>query len=431
MSWMVERWDKARTRFLSGAPRARMSKALSVSLVTQVVGSITNFLLTLSFVRLMDADSFGIYGIGFAIVLLFSGAGNALFLTQMVVHLPDKAEQSGYLGRMLLLVSGFAVIGVLAGGLLVILQAEFAWLGLGGGQFILLTSLAAASYLLRDYFVRVFYNKRQELRTLAVTVVAFLATVFALVTAWRLKADFTPSVGIGIYAVGQFAGAVAGFVMSRTHWQLKDINLASSDFREAFSGGRWALGGVGVTWLQSQAYVYMSAIFVGPAAVGYANAARLFVAPMQLAMPAVNQVVMPRLSSLRSEGAARVAATGGRVTRLVLLGGLAYAILLSLLYPVAGEAILGGNFSGVGPLVAAWCVVLLAQLARDGASTIMQTLRKFRRLTVSSAILASLSLPAVALLAYLFGAIGAVVATAISELALALVLWLWIKRHAR
>lgn len=198
MSWMVERWDKARTRFLSGAPRARMSKALSVSLVTQVVGSITNFLLTLSFVRLMDADSFGIYGIGFAIVLLFSGAGNALFLTQMVVHLPDKAEQSGYLGRMLLLVSGFAVIGVLAGGLLVILQAEFAWLGLGGGQFILLTSLAAASYLLRDYFVRVFYNKRQELRTLAVTVVAFLATVFALVTAWRLKADFTPSVGIGI-----------------------------------------------------------------------------------------------------------------------------------------------------------------------------------------------------------------------------------------
>lgn len=88
-----------------------VGRALSVSVLNQVVSSGTNFLFGLYLVRILAPAEFGLYGIGFAISLLYVGVGNALFLTQMVVHLPDKAvlERNAYVGRVLLLVVLFCL----------------------------------------------------------------------------------------------------------------------------------------------------------------------------------------------------------------------------------------------------------------------------------------------------------------------------------
>lgn len=425
--------DLARARCLARVSHARsIAPALSMSFASQAISSGTNFALGIFLVRFMDAASFGTYGIGIAVVLLLSGIGNALFLTQMVVRLPDKTESDrpGYLGRVLMMVSGLSAVPMILA-LLFALVERFAVTQRGGlSMLVMAASIAAAGYLLKDFFIRVCYSKRLEKVAFVITTVASVATLSAMIVAWHLAGNLTAAIGMAVYASGQLAGAAAGFIACRSTVRFQGLSALPNDLREAFEGGRWALGGVGVTWLQSQAYVYLTAIFVGPIGVGYANAARLFVSPLQLAMPAINQVTMPRMASLRLQGVARVTSIGRKVSTLVVLCGLAYVGLLALYYRPAADLILQGRYQGIGAVVMAWCLVLVMQLARDGASTILQALRKFRRLTVSSAAVAALSLPVVAVLAGTFGVAGAVAATALGECVLAIVLWSWIRRHA-
>lgn len=407
-------------------------KALSVSFANQAISSGTNFLLAVFFVRSMGADEFGVYGIAIAAVLLFSGIGNALILTQMVVHLPDKdaEERPAYLGRVLIMVSGLALMALA----LSATAASVEWLWLDQVEIsvvILATGLAAAAYLSRDFCLRLAYSLRRETTALSTNAATALVTVFLLSLVWSNRFGLDAATAIALYAVGQLAGTLVGLLACWSEFRFRNLGGLKQDFRQSLEGGRWAMGGVLVTWLQSQAYVYMTAIFVGPVGVGYANAARVFVSPLQMIMPAVNQVTMPRLASLRPEGVGRVTEAGRGVTGFVLALAFAYVCTLGISYPVAVSLVLGDQYQGIAALVAAWCVVVLVQLIRDGASTLLQILRKFRRLTISGAAVACLSVPVTAGLAHAFGAIGAVSATAVAELLLAAVLWGWIRRYAK
>jgi O-antigen/teichoic acid export membrane protein len=142
-------------------------------------------------------------------------------------------------------------------------------------------------------------------------------------------------------------------------------------------------------------------------------------------------VSVPRLAALRSEGAGRVVGTGRTITLAVATCGVLYAVALATLYPFASAALLGAKYQGLGVLIVPWCMVVLMQLVRDGASTILQTLHEFRRLTLSGAMVGCLALPITAAMAHAFGAQGAVWATAATECALAIVLWAWVTKHAR
>jgi O-antigen/teichoic acid export membrane protein len=407
-------------------------KALSVSFVNQAVSSGTNFLLAVFFVRFMDTEAFGVYGIAIAVVLLFSGVGNALLLTQMVVHLPDKdaEERPAYFGRNLIMVSGLALLALA----LAAIAAGVQWLWLDqtrAAAVMLATGVAAAAYLVKDYFLRLAYSLRREGVALSMNIAVAIMTISSLAFVWWIRHALDATSAIAIYSAGQSAGVLVGLLTCWPEIRLKHSGSLQADLRQSLDGGRWALGGVLVTWLQAQAYVYMTAIFVGPVGVGYANAARVFVSPLQMIMPAINQVTMPRLASLRREGVARVTAAGRVVTGFALLLGFAYAFVLGISYPLVANLLLGDKYHGLAALVAAWCVVVLMQLLRDGGSTLLLTLRKFRRLTVSGTAVACLSVPVTAVLAKECGSIGAVSATAIAEFSLAVVLWLWIKRHGK
>lgn len=418
---------------VSAVRRARSTyAALSVSFVNQAVSSATNFALGICFVRWMAADAFGAYGIAIALILLFGGIGNALFLTQMVVHLPEKQEstRAGYVGRVLVLVGALSTLVIVATLLFVALdQSRHA--PTGAGALALLTALASAAYLLKDFFVRVAYSSRREFSALLTTTATCIASLLGLVLLAWTRENVTPAMAVAVFGAGQLAGAMAGFFACRGMLHFRDTNVIPQDLREALRGGRWALGGVGVTWLQTQAYVYLTALLIGPAGVGYANAARLFVSPFLLAMPAINQVTLPRMAAMRTQDPDRVIGLGRRVTRLVLLGAMAYGVGLLVGYPLVSGWVTGGKYPGLGPVVAAWFAVLFMQLTRDGASTVLQALRQFKRLTVCGAIVACFSVPIVALLANAFGASGAVLATSIAECMLSLVLWQQLRRHDR
>jgi O-antigen/teichoic acid export membrane protein len=383
-------------------------------------------------VRTLSPAEFGLYGICFAVSLYYAGIGNALFLTQMVVHLPEKAEQDRLhyaartliavtLGCLLTLLLSAVIIGV--GGLVATTLSRHASIASA-------VVFASVGYLLKDYFVRLAYSDRQEVRALLVNTAVAL-TLAAALTIWLCGGYlFTAAAAVWIYALAQLSGSLVGFAVTKLpvrdscSWQ-----LIWAEVRQCWHGGRWALGGVTVTWLQSQAYLYVTVLFLGPAGVGQANAARLLITPFMFLLPAVNQVTMPALASLRVADPQKMIRQGKLFTAGMIGLLMGYMLLLSLTFTTVQPLMTGSRYENLGMLVIMWGAVTLLMLARDGASLLLQSLKEFRAIMVDNTLSAIVAVLAAALCAKYLGTAGAVLGTVAGELILAVLLWKRVSRH--
>ena len=393
-------------------------KALSISVINQVVSSGTNFALGIYLVRALTPTEFGLYGIGFAIALLYSGVGNALLLTQMVVHVPDKANEDKlhYAARVLVLAAVFSLLTALLAGL--VLAMVSAWqtlsheyIGLGSA-----VTVASIAYLLKDFFVRHAYTARKEKWALAVNmfVALMLATLMLMQRNYFVGID-SASV-LWIYGASNLAGALVGLSLARLPIFAVRARELVNDMQEAWVGGKWALGGVSVTWLQTQAYMYVTALFLGPAGVGYANAARLFIAPAQFFMPAITQVLMPRWADQRAKNAERMLQINNLFTVVIIIFSAVYSVVVLSMMDVIEPVLLGNKYGHVTLLVAAWCLVLIFQSSRVGSVVVMQVVKEFRLLTLLNAASLAVAILITVTLMQLIGVRGAVLGTAIGEL---------------
>lgn len=147
-----------------------------------MVSSGTNFALGLYLVRVLTPADYGLYGIGFAVSLFYAGIGNALFLTQMVVHTPDKAPEDRirYAGRMLVLVTTFCAATLTLAGL-VFYAGGMLWPPVvNHAGFGLAVTAASIAFLMKDFFVRYAYNTRNEIGALAMNLVLGGSLLFSL-----------------------------------------------------------------------------------------------------------------------------------------------------------------------------------------------------------------------------------------------------------
>jgi len=144
-----------------------LSKAIVVSVLNQMVSSATNFLFGLYLVRNLPPVEFGLYGIGFAITLFYAGIGNAMFLTQMVVHIPNKAaeDREPYAARICLIMMLFCLV------------TAFCWLCwfMRGVLFRVATQISSSGHRNyrcfnyhpgQDFSIRHCYTLRKEIRAL-------------------------------------------------------------------------------------------------------------------------------------------------------------------------------------------------------------------------------------------------------------------------
>lgn len=393
-------------------------KALSLSILNQVVSSGTNFALGVYLVRVLSPAEFGLYGIGFAICLFYSGIGNALLLTQMVVHTPDRSQEDRlpYAARMFMATVLFCLLTLVIAGLLFGLinffsgsLVQFAGLGLG-------VTGASIAYLLKDFFVRHAYTARKEAWALAVNIAAAIGLLGFLLLKHQAGTALTSGTALWLYALGNLTGAVAGVLLMRLPLASMQFSRIVEDIREAWIGGRWAISGVSIIWAQSQAYMYVTALFAGPAGVGYANAARLLVTPVIVLVPAISQVAMPRLAELRAANLPAMRRAGGLFTiGLIFLGIIYSATLLGLLDAIA-PVLLGSQYEDIAPLVVAWCLVMLFQLGRSGTVAILQVLKQFRPIALVNSVTAAITVFSCLILIRSIGVQGAILGVAFGEL---------------
>lgn len=412
---------------------SRFAPRLGISMLNQVVSSGANFALGLYLVRVLAPDEFGLFGICMALCLLYAGFGNALLLTQMVVHLPEKQanDRPRYAATVLALLGAFCfatiVIAVLLHSLTGLLESSID----GGRSLILATTAAAVANLLKNYFIRLAYSASEEHKALAVNVAWALVLVIGLFAVHNSEGFSGAAAGLWVFATASFAAAVLGLGIARLPMAAVGATRMRHDFVEAFAGGRWAMGGVGVTWLQSQSYMYVTALLIGPTGVALANAARMLISPFTFLLPALTQVAFPRLVEMRATDARTMFRYGLLYSRILVGLGVCYVIALGLGARYLIPLLIGGNYplEQLLPMGAVWGLVMLLQLSKEGASLILQALKKFRNLMLANTITAMGSIAATAAMAVQVGVSGAVLGVGVGEALLAAILWKQIKRE--
>lgn len=410
-------WAALTTRW----PQGRLfAKVLSVSVLNQAVSSGTNFALGLYLVYVLTPTEFGLYGSGFAVSLFYAGVGNALFLTQMVVHASDKAAEDRlpYAARMLVLLGLFCLATVLltslfflAGGFLWELVADYASFGLA-------VTAASVAFVLRDFFVRHAYNIRREGGALTINSVGALLLATMLFGQHHYWHRLSVERALWIYAFAHGSAAVCGGFLARLPFHGITKRALLSDTSEAWAGGLWASFTNLVHSIRVQAYTIIAATLIGPLGVAKLNAARLLVAPAVMLTPALALVAMPRLASMRVEGSRTVIRTSLAIAMGLLGVAVLYSVVLLSTYDWIVPMALRDKYSDLFSITLLWCGYACVLAMSNGQELGIQVLRRFKQQTMAHGVSAVTSLVAVYVLMVSYGPKGALVGMTVGELTL-------------
>lgn len=398
-----------------------LRRAILLSFTNQALGSGGNFLLSLYLARNMSLEQFGIYGICYGACTLYVGVGNALLLTQMTVGMPQRSAPQ----RALLAGHTLAGVLMLGGALLALVlpaAALMALAGRPGAAPLALAALTAALMLGSEFFISHAYQRRREQGALLVNGVLMLTLAAGLaLLAWR---GHLPDAGeaLALYAAGALLACLLAYASAPL--PLGGARRARADDLHGFwQHGRWALGGVAVTWLQAQSATYALAVVLGPAGAGLANMGRLFISPFSFLLPAIYKVALPRLAELRLRAPRRMRQLATRMTLALTALAALYALLVLGTLDWVAPRLLGQAVPQLAPLVLCWCLVLVAQVLRSGGSQLLQMQLKFRVLTLMNLPSAALALGAALLLMRPFAHSGAVAGVLAGEVLLAALIW--------
>lgn len=403
----------------------KVLRAVTFSAAGLGIMSASNFALSVILIRTMPLSEFGLYGIGYAAILLYSSVGQALFLSQMVANAPDKAASgkepyaaavfAGVLGLSMATIGALALAScvgaVFSRGVRDLLGLIFAFCAFG------------IAHQIKDYFVTYSYMFRREHVVVGINIVFAIALFSQLGVLYFRKIPLTVELVALIYAASLVAGAAVGFLVFRINVTRVKLTDLVETVVESWGNGRWALLGVMVSWLQSQAYVTISAIMLGPASVGLANASRLLIVPFSLFANSVGQVVVPRLSDLRVSDRERVPVMGRLFVVVLTCCAALYIATLYFAVDLVSGMLFKEDYAAALPLVWIWCGTLLVGPLRTGGVVVLQAFKHFRGLTIDYAISAIATVVVVAILIKLVGVGGAILGLALGDGFVGWLLW--------
>jgi len=408
----------------------QIGKSLSISFLSQIISSGTNFTLGLYLVRVMTPSDFGLYGIGLGICLLYTGAGNALFLVQMTVNVPNIAEEYKrvYLEGIFTLVLLFSMTTVLFALFIAFVLKFFE---INYFTYIFSISITSVAFLLRDFFVRHAYILHDDKKVLYINTCTALCIGLFFYSINLFSETMTPETTLCLYSMSLFVSVMLGYVSSTLSIKPFVLHDILANAKGLLHGGAWALSGVVITWLQSQSYAFIVAFFYGTSGVGEINAARLLIAPMQFILPSINQVALPRLAELRERNLTRLFITYNYLIICYAVMSVAYVLFLYLGSDVLIPMIVGNNYSNIDLLVFSWSLFLIFQMLRVGNGLFLQALRCFRSLSLLNLISAIFVVTLTIVLIQIIGLEGSVLSIAFGEMFLSILLIRFVKHEKR
>ncbi|MGJ0223498.1 hypothetical protein ACQUZK_08870, partial [Streptococcus pyogenes] len=277
-----------------------------------------------------------------AICLFYVGLGNGYLITQFVVRFQSSREPDHLTRAVFTLLLAFVAVTVLLTGLAI--AGAHALQVLGDVGYCLSVLTASILGLARTFYQRYAYSAGVEIVALRMN----LAWAGCILVGTGLLAqhnNFADAEStLWIYSAASFVAVLIGASAFTIRFDQTTRSEVGAFITDASRGGLWATLGVIVTSLQSQAYVYVTAVLLGPAALGLANAARMLITPFTSILPAFTNMMLPRLVQAQSANGDSLRSQGIRYSLLLVLSAIFYFVALALLDPYASSALVGNNY---------------------------------------------------------------------------------------
>lgn len=400
-----------------------MKKDVIWGLLDQVLQSVMNLAVGILLIRFAAKEEYGLYGVGFATLLLLVGFSNAIVSTQMTVIAPTKEDQEQEIFCASLIIGFFKLFIPLSTLICLILMALSRVYGFSYYiELVYILALVSPSVIFLEIMRRYFYLKLKPkfVFLMGLVYVSFYLTVL-------LWAFFTKQTSLHLYALS--ANGLAAFIAALLFFFFSDMKIkgaykmSSVSIKESWKDGKWALGGVLVTWGQIQGYVYVLALIQGSVMVAEANAARLLLAPMNVLSTSFTKVIMPRLVKLKINNQRQQAV---RMARKILYIMLSIIILYSFAIISTKAFIfkfLSKEYVYIETLIYFWSVFFMCQAFRINNSILLQAFRMFKDITLCNLVTVVLVLVGGLLVVKHYSIQGLITVMSIGELLLAMMLW--------
>lgn len=414
-----------RSAFIGLKLRAkRHSSSIGISFLAQAVSSTANFAVGIFLVRTLAPEAYGWYGIGMGLALLYLGFGNALILTQMIVlgsnvnvNEKPKYYQKSFLDTYVFIGFCTTISFILIIGLYLFSNINIFYINS--------IVFSSAGTLINGFFVKYAYATAQEKLALKINIFTAFFLVINLTIANQLHGSITAEISLIAFGFAQFVGAIYAFVKSGMRFEKISIHEIASLIAKIFQRGRWPLLGVVITWVQSQSYVYVTGLTLGVAAVALLNAGRIIVTPFNLLLPALGNLMLPRLAEARLRGMSEIVQLTIYFSMCLVSLGISYAALVMflgrwILPPLVGPAYSPEQLISIS---VGWCCVLVLQLNTSAASLGLQAALQFKNLSILNGVAAAVTVAVALPLSDKYGPLGAIIAIGIGEGLLGVVLW--------
>lgn len=401
----------------------RLRQHFVIGAVDQALLSLCNFSVGIYLINNASKVTYGLYVLGFALLLFCIGVHNALITTQMTVlhakkcdarHSFCSALASGQYGIFLPMIA-LAIISVAS-------MEYLDWLTQDISNIVITALAAMLGVMSREFARSHFFVNRRPGAVLVIDIIYIVAVVAGIAVAGTLFRDTLGLFTIATLGAASIISGLAGLAIARLRPTVS-MSAVSGALRSAWPQGKWALIGVIVTTIQGQSYVYLLTAIGGPEQTADVNAAILLMMPISLLTVSTARILLPRWSTLRANSDHNRIVESARLVIAALIVVISiYTAMIAFAHKYITGLMLTQEYS-VGPTMIILCgAVFLAQAIRSNFSLVLQAYERFRVVTVMSSVAAVAVVLAGVVLISAFGGIGSLMAMLIGELLLVLLL---------
>lgn len=419
------------TRTLFGSVNRLMRRYSHINwaLADQGMVSGANFLTGVILARYLGIDGFGVYTLGWA-VLLFIGSIHASFIIGAMMSIgPAYSDEDapGYYGAVIVQNLGVSVVGTV----LVIIGVYLSgWLAPEWGLEALLWPLAFAVFaaLWQDFFRRYFFTRGRSAAAFKIDAIRYLGQVGVLFVLFQLYPDGLDSNrAMWITAItAAIPLVVCPFAMGKVTWSWHTTRVVAV---RHFQSSKWVAGSAPLEWLSEYIFYFAAGSFVGSAAVGAVRATQNIVGVAHILFNGLINVVQVRAA--KYYGQAGLAALSKYLQQVTWLAGSTTAIIC-LIFAITPTFWLrlfyGDEYVEYGELVRWWALVYSVNIFILPLRTGLRVFETTRPIFTSRVWAALFAVASVMVVFDWFGHEGAVIGILFSKLIIVMSLW-WGYRH--
>jgi O-antigen/teichoic acid export membrane protein len=408
-------WMNRVSRFRGPALRGVADQALT---------SAENFAVGVILIRNCTKTEFGLYVLGYGILVL----GWSVLAALITAHMPaafsrgslsaeERQIQCGSLLRTLM-VACVAITG--CGGVLTLLLNQLHIIASDDTYYWLMLSSALPGICLRDFMRRYFFQEKSETRALLMDASALALTVATLGIMAALHATHLNSVAAATLAAGGLAVGIWGIAVGG----LSPQKYGPGGLQALWRTGRWNIGATLVSWIQNQAYTFFVTAMLGLSGLAAANAPRVLLTPITLLSTGLALPLLPRFAKQRTDlhRVVSMRSVGALLATTFAFVGF-YALALWLARDTLLPLILGNRYNDVWPCIVAWAIANVFTNFRIYCSTLLLAKGSFRRLAAANALSALVVIGVMGPLIHFFGVVGSIYSIAAGELLLGIATW--------